>query len=93
MRAIFGVLALLIVLAVVGSLARKQLSASGAGAGAGSVSARSAEAASQAEVKGIDVSGLSVPQQSKAIQDKVRDDTARALQQGADQTRRAADTD
>ena len=77
MRAIFGVLSLLIVLAIVGSLARKNLQAS---------------VAVPAGVPGAvaaDVSGLTVPQQSKALQDKVRDDTARALQQGAERTQRA----
>ena len=77
MRAIFGVLSLLIVLAIVGSLARKNLQAS---------------VVVPVGVPGTtatDVSGLTVPQQSKALQDKIRDDTARALQQGAERTQRA----
>ena len=111
MRAIFGVLSLLIVLAIVGSLAKKQLS----GLGSSGVASRSAEAASQARAQaGIepgsrdgatlaipggmpgamagDVSGLTVPQQARSMQDKARDDTLRALQQGADRTQRASDT-
>lgn len=76
MRAIFGVLSLLIVLAIVGSLARQQRSTPGLG----SVSAPAGEGASQ----------LTVQQQSQAIQDKIRDDTARALQQGSERTERAA---
>ncbi len=108
MRVIFGVLSLLIVLAIVGSLAKKNLQAFGGGSGG--VVARQAAAASQAAaltadpsrdgrivavpggVPGAvaaDVSGLTVPQQSKALQDKIRDDTARALQQGAERTQRA----
>ena len=110
MRAIFGVLSLLIVLAIVGSLAKKQLGA----IGPSSVASRSAEAASQVRAQtgepdpragstvaipggmpgamAADVSGLSVPQQSKAMQDKIRDDTVRAMQQGADRSQRASDT-
>lgn len=78
MRAIFGVLSLLIVLAIVGSLVRQQRST--LGVGVGGVSAHAGEGASQATVQ----------QQSQAIQDKIRDDTARALQQGAERTERAA---
>jgi len=108
MRAIFGVLSLLIVLAIVGSLAKKNLQAFGGGSGG--VVARQAAAASQAAALAADpsgdgrivavpggmpgalaadVSGLTVPQQSKALQDKIRDDTARAVQQGAERTQRA----
>lgn len=109
MRVIFGVLSLIVVLAIVGSLAKKQLQAVGAVGSA----ARTAAAASQAGVDvgalghsdgrtvavpgGLpgamtgDVSGLTVPQQSKALQDKARDDTVRALQQGAEATRQRAD--
>ena len=107
MRMIFGVLSLLIVLAIVGSLAKKNLQAFG---GSGGLAARQAAAASEAAALGAepsrdgrtvavpggmpgamaaDVSGLTVPQQSKAMQDKIRDDTARALQQGAERTQRA----
>ena len=113
MRAIFGVLSLLIVLAIVGSLAKKNLQSFAVGSGG--VVARQAAAASQAAAlaadppgpshdgrtvavpggmpgaMAADVSGLTVPQQSKALQDKVRDDTVRALQQGADQARQRAD--
>ena len=75
MRAIFGVLSLLIVLAIVGSLVRQQRSA----LGVGGVSAHAGEGAGQ----------LTVQQESQAIQDKIRDDTARALQQSAERTERA----
>ena len=76
MRAIFGVLSLLIVLVIVGSLAKKQLGALGAGASTGSAAALS----------------QTVPQRAKSMQDKARDDTVRALQQGADRTQRSTDT-
>ncbi|MEO6364423.1 MAG: hypothetical protein ABIO71_14440 [Caldimonas sp.] len=107
MRMIFGVLSLLVVLAIVGSLAKKQLQAVNGG-----MTTRAATAASQAQATAAgepdlrrgstvavpcgmagamaaDVGGLTVPQQSKALQDKVRDDTVRALQQGADRNKRA----
>jgi len=93
MRAVFGVLSLLVVLAIVASLAKNNLQASGIG----SLDARQAQAASQTAAGGIpgataaDVSGLTVPEQSKALQDKVRDDTVRALQQGAERTKQRAD--
>lgn len=75
MRAIFGVLSLLIVLAIVGSLVRQQRSA----LGAGGVAAHAGEGASR----------VTVQQQSRAIQDKISDDMSRALQQGAERTERA----
>ncbi len=78
MRAIFGVLSLVIALAVVASLAMRQ----GGGQAAAVTSTGS---------PGSVPSGT-LPQQSKSIQDKVRDDTARALQQGADRTDRAVDS-
>ena len=76
MRAIFGVLSLLVVLAIVGSLVRQQRST----LGGGGVSAHAGEGASH----------VTVQQQSQAIQDKIHDDTARALQQSAERTERAA---
>ncbi len=105
MRIVFGVLSLLLVLAIVGSLAKKQLQALNGG-----VATRMSTAASAAQVElppgsrdgatiGIpggmpgataaDTSDLTVPQQSRNIQQQFRDDTARALQQGADRNARA----
>ncbi len=106
MRIIFGVLSLLLVLAIVGSLAKKQLQAVGT-----SVSTRAAVPATQANpvapsggdrdgaslgipggmpaATAADTSGLTVRQESQNLQQRVRDDTARALQQGADRNARA----
>lgn len=107
MRVIFGVLSLLVVLAIVGSLAKKQLQAlSGSG-----IATRMSTAASEAQVDlpplgardgatlaipggmpgatAADTSDLTLPQQSRNIQQQFRDDTARALQQGADRNARA----
>jgi len=106
MRIVFGVLSLLLVLAIVGSLGKKQLQAL-----RGSSATRMSTAASDAGVEmpasgtrdgatlaipggmpgatAADVGGLTVPEQSRNIQQQFRDDTARALQQGADRNARA----
>ena len=104
MRLIFGVLSLLVVLAIVGSLGKKQLQA----LNSGTVSTRTSTAASQAGIElpppgsrdgatigmpgatAADTSTLTVPQQAANMQEKVRNDAARALQQGADRNNRAA---
>ena len=106
MRFIFGALSLLLVLAIVGSLAKKQLQALNGG-----VATRMSTAASEALVDlpppgsrdgatiGIpggmpgataaDPGDLTVPQQSRNIQQQFRDNAARAVQQGADRNARA----
>ena len=106
MRAIFGVLSLLIVLAIVGSLAKQQLHAVNGG-----IVTRNAEAASQAAAMvaepgsrdgatiaipggmpgamGADVSGLTVPDQARNMQQKMRDDTVRAMQKGMERNERS----
>lgn len=76
MRMIFGVLSLLLVVAVVGLLAKTQLKAVGA-LPTGSTAEVQAPAGTPA-------------QQSQQIQSKVQDDIARALQQGADRAASAA---
>ena len=86
MKAIFGILSLVIVLAVVGSLAKKQLEAVGAGGSA----ARNAAAASAAGVSlPADANGATVAQQARGMQERARADTARALQQGVERNQRA----
>ncbi|MDQ6680330.1 MAG: hypothetical protein M3Y67_05120 [Pseudomonadota bacterium] len=85
MRIVFGALSLLVVLAIVGALAKHQWQAPGAhnGVTAGTAAATTPNA-------GIaDASGRTVPQQSRDIQKQFRDDTVRALQQGADRNARA----
>jgi len=106
MRIVFGVLSLLLVLAIVGSLAKKQLQALN-----GSVTTRPhaavIEATRDADARGepdgatrelagggagaaaADTSGLTVPQKAQNIQQQVRNDTVRALQQGVDLNARA----
>jgi hypothetical protein len=107
MRLIFGVLSLLVVLAIIGSIGKKQLQA----LNSGTVSTRASTAASQAGIElpppgsrdgatiGIpggmpgataaDTSTLTVPQQAANMQQQIRNDAARALQQGADRNARA----
>jgi len=104
MRMIFGVLSLLVVLAIVGSLVKKQMQA----LNSGTVKTRLSDAASAAQVGGLatgdrdgatlavpggmpgavaaDTSGLTVPQQAQNIKQQFRDNTTRALQQGADRS-------
>jgi hypothetical protein len=108
MRMIFGVLSLLVALAIVGTLAKKQLQA----LGSGSVKTRISEAASAAQVGGVatgdrdgatlaipggmpgavaaDTAGLTVPQQAQNIQQQFRENTNRALEQGAERNSRAS---
>ena len=102
MKAVFGVLALVIVLAIVASLAKHQLQAVGGGASTGRNAAAANEsgafaskaegvAAAPAPPRAItaDANGATVPQQARALQDRARADTARALEQGAERNRRA----
>ncbi len=70
MRAVFGVVSLLVVLAIVGILASRQLKA--VRVSTDSVTGTSADAAS-----------ATVRQQSQQIQDKIKDDIAKALEQGS----------
>jgi hypothetical protein len=96
MKALFGVLALVIVLAVVASIVRKELSATG-------FVARSTSAASQAGALGgatggdpsaaaataLDPGTGTARQKSATLQEQARDRTTQALQQGAERNRRA----
>ncbi|HZE91294.1 MAG TPA: hypothetical protein VE029_06235 [Rhizobacter sp.] len=71
MKAIFGVVSLLVVLAVVGVLASRQMKAlPGVAQSPAGASAAAANAGSVAE-------------QSRQLQDQVRNDVAKALEQGA----------
>lgn len=88
MKAMFGLVSLLIVLAIVGMLAARQLRSAGPAA----VSGSTATAAQTAGVALPDVSASgTVRDQAQQMQQKVKDDVAKALQQGAAQTKSAAD--
>ena len=106
MRAIFGVLSLLIVLAIVGSLAKTQLQAVNGGIVTRNASAASQAAAMAADpgsrdgatiaipggmpgAMAADTNGLSVPDQARNMQQKMRDDTVRAMQKGMERNERS----
>ena len=78
MKAVFGIAALVIVLAVVGSIARKQLQ----------VAAPAGAVAPPASIA-VGTSGATVAQQARGIEERARAETARALEQGAERNQRA----
>ena len=91
MKAILGVLSLLIVLAVVAAIASSQL-------GGVAAASRQAGAASEAAALGepgrrdagaIVTDPAAVQQLSRDMQQRARDDTTRALQQGAERNQQA----
>jgi len=84
MKVIFGVLSLLVVLAIVGSIARRQLHAvaPGSAVGAGAIAGSAASFA-------VDPNASTVAEQARSIQERARADTARALEQGAQRNERA----
>jgi hypothetical protein len=77
MKAMFGVVSLLIALAIVGFLAARQLKTVTPSATAGATATAAGVA-----LPDIAASGT-VREQSQQIQQKVKDDVAKALQQGA----------
>jgi len=79
MKAVFGIVALVIVLACVGVIAKRQLQAAGVGGGAAAAIGASA----------VGADGATVAQQARDLQEQARADTARALEQGAERNRRA----
>jgi len=115
MKAIFGILGLVLVLAIVGSIAKKQLQAVGLASGSPTnVVTRSNEAARQAADAAADTGtggdrdgatlpipgGMpgavaadphigTVPQQARNIENQVRDNAVRAMQQGMQRNQRA----
>ena len=79
MRAVFGVVALLVVLAIVGVLATRQLRATGQAVGS-AVSGASAQ-----------VPAATVPEQSQQLQQRVQSDVSKALEAGAAARREEAE--
>lgn len=84
MKAVFGILGLVVVLAIVASLVKTQLHAVGGGAGA----QRNAAAGLPGAVV-ADPNAATVPDQARALQERARAETVRALEQGAERNRRA----
>lgn len=85
MKAMFGIVSLLIVLAIVGFLAARQLKTA---ATSGSTAAAAATAG--VALPGVAASGT-VREQSQQIQQKVKDDVAKALQQGVEARKDTSD--
>jgi hypothetical protein len=83
MRLIFGVLILLIVLAVVGTLGKTQLQALGLTGQRAADAAKTAAPVNSPGAVAAPVEG-NIVQQSQSMQKNVRDAAAAALQQGAD---------
>ena len=81
MRALFGVVGLLLTLAIVGIVAVKQLNAVGRSVGAAPGPASATPSTAPAG---------NVAEQSRQLQDKVRNDVAKALEQGAARNDEAA---
>ena len=91
MKSLFGVVILVVVLAIVGSIVRKQLAATGVVArtdGASQPGAARGEGPA-AEAITIDPGTGSARQKSATLQEQARDRTTQALQQGAERNRRA----
>jgi hypothetical protein len=84
MKAILGVIALLLVLAIVGTLAKKQLEAVSPGS-----SARNAAAAGSTPGFAADPNASTVAEQAKSMQERARANTTHALEQGAQRNQRA----
>jgi hypothetical protein len=83
MKAMFGMISLLVALAIVGLLAVKQLRSAAPSVAAGSNSSAAAAAAAGVALPRMAASGT-VREQSQQIQNKVKDDVAKALQQGVE---------
>jgi len=79
MRAVFGVLSVLIVLALVGMLAVQQMRSTGRALGSATAQAASAPGPTRPDAPPAG----NVREQSQQFQQRVRDDVARALEQGA----------
>jgi hypothetical protein len=79
MRALFGIASLLVVLAIVGILAMKQMKA--VNGSVGSAAATVPSGASPAPTSGA--GGGDVREQSLQLQRRVKEDVAKSLQQGA----------
>jgi hypothetical protein len=80
MKALFGMVSLLIALAIVGILAARQLKTAAPSASSGATAAVAATAG--VALPDVSASGT-VREQSRQIQQKVKDDVTKALEQGA----------
>ena len=88
MRALFGVVGLLLTLAIVGIVAVKQLNAVGRSVGA--APGASASSSTAASTTPSTAPGANVAEQSRQLQDKLRSDVVKSLEQGAARNDEAA---
>jgi len=93
MKLVFGILSLLFVLAAIAFVAKKQLQAAdGSGAiGRAQEAGRKSRALPDqpAEARSPTAGVATLPEQARSMQERARDETSRALQQGADRNKRA----
>ena len=91
MKPVFGILSLVFVLAAMGFVAKKQLQvADGAGIiGRGQEAEPKARSLAAEPAARATAGATKLPEQARSIQDRARDNTVRALQQGADRNKRA----
>jgi len=88
MKAMFGLVSLLIALAIVGFLAARQLKTAVPSASNGATATAAATAGVALPSVGA---GGTVREQSQQIQQKVKDDVAKAVQQGAEARKDTSD--
>ncbi|HEX2541864.1 MAG TPA: hypothetical protein VHM00_12375 [Caldimonas sp.] len=91
MKAIFGIVSLLLVLAALSFVARKQLQAIDGGIVKRAPESQGRGGVLAAEPAPFDggATGGTVAQQARSMQERARDDTVRALQQGVERNKRA----
>ena len=94
MKALFGVVTLVVVLAIVGSIVRKELSGTGfvarstnAASQAGALGGGAGSDASAAAATALDTGNAR--QKAATLQEQARDRTTQALRQGAERNRQA----
>ena len=83
MRALFGALSLLVVLAIVGILAVKQLRTVGSSLGAAGLPTATSGPVAGAAGTTVAPTASNVREQSQQLQQRVRNDVTKALEQGA----------
>ena len=90
MRAVFGVVALLIVLGVIGMVAARQMKSGSRALTVGAEAATSGQATGRPDTTPPAPAG-NVREQSQQLQQRVKDDVSRALEQGAAARKEAAE--
>ena len=89
MRAVFGVVALLVVLAVIGMVAARQMKSGSRALSVGTEAATSGQDAGRPDAPPAPAGNIR--EQSQQLQQRVKDDVSRALEQGAAARKEAAE--